>query len=112
MCNNNNHSNTSAASKAQLRLASLSAQLDTSTPLDPVTAILESSLPPVKLESDALSVLLDGKDQTWRKWMFDQLKHPLFEYQYNVTKEELVARNQQRTRHLAKMGFRPTWTEP
>ncbi|KAG9069557.1 hypothetical protein KI688_010461 [Linnemannia hyalina] len=107
MANNN-----SATSKAQLRLASLSAQLDTTAPRDSVTEILETSLPPVHLHADALSVLLDGKDQTWRKWMFEQLKHPLFEYQYNVTKEELVTRNQERTRHLAKLGFRPTWTEP
>ncbi|KAF9911521.1 hypothetical protein EC991_003324 [Linnemannia zychae] len=101
----------SAASKAQLRLASLSAQLDASAQ-DPVSSVLDTSIPPVKLHSDTLSVILDGKDQTWRKWMFDQMKHPLFEYQYNVTKEELVTRNQERTRHLAKQGFRPTWTEP
>ncbi|KAF9083844.1 hypothetical protein BGX23_011077 [Mortierella sp. AD031] len=100
-----------AASKAQLRLASLSAQLDSSV-RDPVSSVLEISLPPVHLNSDALSIVLDGKDQTWRKWMFEQLKHPLFEYQYNVTKEELVKRNQERTRHLIKLGFRPTWTEP
>ncbi|OAQ32663.1 acyl-CoA oxidase [Linnemannia elongata AG-77] len=107
MANNN-----SATSTAQLRLASLSAQLDTTAPRDPVTEILETSLPPVRLHADALSALLDGQDQTWRKWTFEQLKHPLFEYQYNVPKEELVTRNQERTRHLAKLGFRPTWTEP
>ncbi|KAG0357495.1 hypothetical protein BGX24_006191, partial [Mortierella sp. AD032] len=85
---------TSAISKAQLRLASLSAQLYTLAG-DPVSSVLDTALPPVQLDSDTLSVLLDGKDQTWRKWMFDQLKHPLFRYQYNVSKEELVTRNQE-----------------
>ncbi|KAF9924535.1 hypothetical protein FBU30_005529 [Linnemannia zychae] len=101
----------SSANKAQLRLAALSAQLDTWAQ-DPISSILETSIPPVKLHADALSVLLDGKDQTWRKWTFDHLKHPLFEYQYNVTKEELVQRNRERIRHFCKLGFRPTWTEP
>lgn len=44
--------------------------------------------------------------------MFDQLKHPLFEYKNNITKEEAVRLNQERTRHLAKLGFRPKWDEP
>ncbi|GJJ75339.1 acyl-CoA oxidase [Entomortierella parvispora] len=100
-----------ASSSAQLRLATVSAHLASSS-ADPVSSALETSLPPVQINRDTLSVLLDGEDQTWRNWMFDQLKDPLFEYKNNITKEEAVRLNQQRTRHLARIGFRPKWDEP
>ncbi|KAG0204637.1 hypothetical protein BGX28_003474 [Mortierella sp. GBA30] len=103
--------NTSISKAAQLRLAALSAQLEPSA-RDPVSSILVTSLPPVKLARDELSVLLDGENQTWRKWLFDQLKHPLFDYRYNNTKEDMVRLNQERTRHLAALHIRQRWAEP
>ncbi|KAG0050312.1 hypothetical protein BGZ83_004893 [Gryganskiella cystojenkinii] len=44
--------------------------------------------------------------------MFDQFKHPLFEYKYNISKEEQVRLNQERTRYLCQVGFRQKWTAP
>lgn len=60
--------NMTATSNAQLRLATVSAHL-ASAATDPVSSALETSLPPVKINRDALSVLLDGEDQTWRNWV-------------------------------------------
>ncbi|KAF9580998.1 hypothetical protein BGW38_002141 [Lunasporangiospora selenospora] len=104
-------STSSSASKtASLRLASLSAQLDASA-RDPVSSALSSSLLPVQLSRDALSEQLDGKDQKWRHWTFDQLKHSVFHFKYNITKEESVRLNQERWRHAAQLGIYPSWND-
>ena len=57
-----------ASSNAQFRLATVSGHLASSA-ADPVSSALETSLPPVQINRDALSVLLDGEDQTWRNWV-------------------------------------------
>ncbi|KAG0026404.1 hypothetical protein BGZ82_009478 [Podila clonocystis] len=93
-----------------LRLAAIAGHLDSSQ--DPVSSALSTSVPPVQLNRDNLSILLDGEDQTWRNWTFDQLKQPLFKYKYNITKEEAVKLNQDRFRYLAENGFRQKWPEP
>ncbi|KAF9302840.1 hypothetical protein BGZ74_004760 [Mortierella antarctica] len=92
-----------------LRLAAIAGHLDSQ---DPVSSALSTSVPPVQLSRDTLSILLDGEDQTWRKWTFEQLKQPLFKYKYNITKEEAVKLNQARFRYLAENGFRQKWSEP
>ncbi|KAF9378679.1 hypothetical protein CPB97_009413 [Podila verticillata] len=93
-----------------LRLAAIAGHLD--SPQDPVSSALSTSVPPIQLSRDTLSILLDGEDQTWRKWTFEQLKQPLFKYKYNITKEEAVKLNQDRFRYLALHGFRQKWAEP
>ncbi|KAG0099623.1 hypothetical protein BGZ93_006734 [Podila epicladia] len=93
-----------------LRLAAIAGHLDSSQ--DPVSSALSTSVPAVQLNRDTLSILLDGEDQTWRKWTFEQLKQPLFKYKYNITKEEAVKLNQARFRYLAENGFRQKWSEP
>lgn len=50
-----------------LRLAAIAGHLDSSQ--DPVSSALSTSVPPVQLNRDTLSILLDGEDQTWRKWV-------------------------------------------
>ncbi|KAG0340387.1 hypothetical protein BG004_006422 [Podila humilis] len=94
-----------------LRLAAIAAHLDSSS-ADPVGSALATAIPPVQLKCDTLSIVLDGEDQRWRNWAFDQFKQPLFKYKYNITKEEAVKLNQDRFRYLSENGFRQRWAEP
>ncbi|KAF9157427.1 hypothetical protein DFQ26_008740 [Actinomortierella ambigua] len=93
---------------AQLRLQAISGHLNSSSSSPALSALI----PAVKLDQKILSVLLDGEDQTWRKWTFDLLKDPLFAFQYDLHRNDAVILNQKRHEKLTAMNVRPKWNEP